>query len=73
MSSFFSGTKEYEDERVSICSLLAELDPVNAKDYEAESSGITWSARLEMCQRRRETLDKESIWDEARSTSPSRW
>jgi hypothetical protein len=41
MSSFFSGTKEYEDERVSICSLLAELDPVNAKDYEAESSGIT--------------------------------
>jgi hypothetical protein len=33
----------------------------------------TWSARLEMCQRRRETLDKESIWDEARSTSPSRW
>jgi wobble nucleotide-excising tRNase len=32
-----------------------------------------WSARLEMCQWRRETLDKESIWDEARSTSPSRW
>jgi type IV secretion system protein TrbI len=32
-----------------------------------------WSARLEMCQRRRETLDKESIWDEARSTSLSRW
>ncbi len=32
-----------------------------------------WSARLEMCQWRRETLDKESIWDEARSTSLSRW
>ena len=32
-----------------------------------------WSARLEMCQWRRETLDKESIWDEARSTNLSRW
>jgi hypothetical protein len=31
-----------------------------------------WSARLEMCQWRRETLDKESIWDEGRSTSLSR-
>jgi hypothetical protein len=31
-----------------------------------------WSARLEMCQWRRETLDKESIWHEARSTSLSR-
>jgi hypothetical protein len=41
MSSFFSGTKEYEDERVGICSLLAELDPANAKEYEAESSAIT--------------------------------
>jgi hypothetical protein len=32
-----------------------------------------WSARLEMCQWSRETLDKESIWDEGRSTSLSRW
>jgi len=32
-----------------------------------------WSARLEMCQWRRETLDKESKWDEGRSTSLSRW
>jgi Transposase DDE domain len=32
-----------------------------------------WSARLEMCQWRRETLDKESIWGEARSTSLSKW
>jgi hypothetical protein len=32
-----------------------------------------WSARLEMCQWIRETLDKESIWDEARSTNLSRW
>jgi hypothetical protein len=31
-----------------------------------------WSARLEMCQWIRETLDKESIWDEARSTGLSR-
>jgi hypothetical protein len=31
-----------------------------------------WSARLEMCQWKRETLDKESLWDVARSTSPSR-
>jgi hypothetical protein len=33
----------------------------------------TWIARLEMCQWRSETLDKESIWDEARSTSLSKW
>ena len=33
---------------------------------------ITWGARLEVCQWRRETLDKESIWDEERSTSLSR-
>ena len=32
-----------------------------------------WSARLEMCQWIRETLDKESVWDEERSTSLSRW
>ena len=31
-----------------------------------------WSARLELCQWRRETLDKESAWDEERSTSLSR-
>ncbi len=34
---------------------------------------MKWNARLEMCQWRRETLDKESIWDEVRSTSLSRW
>jgi len=34
---------------------------------------LYWSGRLEMCQWRRETLDKESIWDEVRSTSLSRW
>jgi hypothetical protein len=34
---------------------------------------VEWSARLEMCQWIRETLDKESIWDEARSTSLSKW
>jgi hypothetical protein len=35
--------------------------------------GVLWSAWLEMCQWIRETLDKESIWDEVRSTSLSRW
>jgi hypothetical protein len=40
------------------------------KDYKVAA---VWSARLEMCQWRRETLDKESIWDEGRSTSLSRW
>jgi hypothetical protein len=30
------------------------------------SDAEVWSARLEMCQWIRETLDKESIWDEAR-------
>jgi hypothetical protein len=32
------------------------------------SEDSNWSARLELCQWRRERLDKESIWDEARST-----
>ena len=32
----------------------------------------TWSARLDLYQWRRDTLDKESIWDEERSTSLSR-
>jgi len=40
---------------------------------EIGQKGGSWSARLEMCQWRRETLDKESIWDEARSTNLSRW
>jgi hypothetical protein len=31
-----------------------------------------WSARLEMCQWIRETLDEESVWDVGRSTSLSR-
>jgi hypothetical protein len=35
--------------------------------------GGNWSARLEMCQWRRETRDKERQWDEARSTSLSKW
>ena len=32
-----------------------------------------WSARLDLSQWRRDTLDKESIWDVGRSTSLSRW
>ncbi len=48
-----------------------------AKSYAAHPENTIivspdWSARLEMCQWRRETLDKESIWDEGRSTSLSR-
>ena len=38
----------------------------------AVEKGVSWSARLEMCQWIRETLDKESVWDEERSTSLSR-
>ena len=48
-----------------------------AKDEQRNGRGKTltlhWSAGLEMCQRRRETLNKESIWDEVRSISLSRW
>jgi hypothetical protein len=47
--------------RVPACTLFSP----QGNDY--------WSARLEMCQWIRETLDKESIWDEARSTNLSRW
>jgi hypothetical protein len=38
----------------------------------ADTEQTNWSARLELCQWIRETLDKESVWDEARSTSLSR-
>jgi hypothetical protein len=31
-----------------------------------------WSALLELCQREREKLDKESVWDEERNTSQNR-
>jgi uncharacterized protein YbjT (DUF2867 family) len=49
--------------------LLAWADSIRTEGIVRSS----WSARLEMCQWKRETLDKESIWDEARSTSLSRW
>ncbi len=32
-----------------------------------------WSARLDLYQWGRDTLDKESVWDEERSTSLNRW
>ena len=41
MSTAFVGTQDYEDERVSVLSLLSDLDPTNAKEYEAESRAIT--------------------------------
>lgn len=34
---------------------------------------IAWSARLELCQWKRETLDKESTWHAGRSTNLNRW
>jgi type I restriction enzyme R subunit len=52
-------------------------DPVQIYEPTGDQSPVQpdeeWSARLEMCQWIRETLDKESIWDEARSTNLSRW
>ena len=48
---------------------LSPTDPAAAWNVK---EGREWSARLEMYQWRRETLDKESIWDRARSTSLSR-
>ena len=41
--------------------------------HQCQSRDCMVSARLEMCQWIRETLDKESIWDEVRSTSQSKW
>jgi type I restriction enzyme S subunit len=49
--------------------IMGRLIPPDSGDPSARE----WSARLEMCQWIRETLDKESIWDEARSTNLSRW
>ncbi len=53
--------------------VIDKNDPHPGKTLSAEMAALQWSARLEMCQWRRETLDKESIWDEVRSTSLSRW
>lgn len=46
---------------------------LRTNQFKRQIKGSIWSARLEMCQWIRETLDKESIWDEARSTSLSKW
>ncbi len=58
--------KGYSEQQVRPASYTLTIGP----EY-VDSTG--WNARLEMCQWRRETLDKESIWDEVRSTSLSRW
>jgi hypothetical protein len=54
--------------------VLQSIDGVAVVDVSARMSWVSssWSARLEMSQWIRETLDKESLWDEARSTSLSR-
>jgi hypothetical protein len=41
MSTVFSGSKELEDERIAVCSILTELDSVNSKLYESEAREIT--------------------------------
>ena len=41
VSSAFSSSRQLEDERVSVCALLAEIDEVNAKEYEAEIRELT--------------------------------
>ena len=41
VSSVFGGTRELEEERKSVLSMLVKLDPKNAKDYEAELRDLT--------------------------------
>lgn len=41
VSSAFQGTRELEDERKKVLSLLVQLDPDKAKDYEAELREVT--------------------------------
>jgi hypothetical protein len=45
----------------------------NRNAWTIRASQSNWSARHELCQWRRETLDKERPWDEGRNISPSRW
>jgi hypothetical protein len=58
------------DSAVAMLESLALL--AQAMQNDLTQVQAVWSARLEMCQWKRETLDKESIWDEARSISLSR-
>lgn len=63
------------DKRIEVVILQRSVHPAIAlSDFGIEIVAAEhWSARLELCQWRRETLDKESIWPEGRSTSLSRW
>jgi hypothetical protein len=53
-------------------SLLAKVWRLQCQVYPS-SALVNWSARRELHQWRRQILDKESVWVEARSTCPSRW
>ena len=57
----------------TVAKMLSFSVPPGYRRQQAVKRPKLWSARLEMCQWIRETLDKESIWDEARSTNLSRW
>jgi len=41
ISTVFDGTRDLEDERLAVCSLLTKLDEPHAKDYESEIREIT--------------------------------
>ncbi|HEX3987539.1 MAG TPA: hypothetical protein VHX13_13125, partial [Acidobacteriaceae bacterium] len=48
MSIAFAGTRECEDERIKVCTLLASIDSTNTKTYEAESRAIMQSQVIRM-------------------------
>ena len=60
LSELLEGGRDLSPERFATLSLL-------------DVQGCNWSARLDLYQWRRDTLDKESVWDGEGSTSLSRW
>jgi hypothetical protein len=71
-ASFVRHARQWTSPLNRLLRLRKLSDGVVAQIMKAETCQ-RWSARLELCQWIRETLDKESIWDEARSTDLSRW
>jgi len=70
LSTAFSASRELEDERIAICSLLAQIDESNGKVYETEARDITRTQTIRQGVRRAEQskiyvdLDAISRWAE---------
>ena len=78
LSGMFSKNSLIEDLFLPVFAILysaADLRNLNAacRNYAHLDLADGWSARLDLYQWGRDTLDKESVWDEERSISLNRW